>query len=75
MAEQKVVPLSASVQAARGYLKDAIAQIMDHTHLPPYLMDGVVSEALAELRHRELCDYAMTSGTPAPEPEEGGDSK
>lgn len=73
MSEQKLFPLSASVQAARGYLKDAIAQIMDRTQLPSYLMDGVISEALAELRYKELCDYAV-NGCASPS-EKGGEDK
>ena len=58
MANQTLIPLSVSVQAARSYLKDAVAQIMDKTKLPPYLMDGIVCEVLADLRHRELCECA-----------------
>lgn len=58
MANQTLIPLSVSVQAARNYLKDAVAQIMDKTKLPAYLMDGVVCEVLADLRCRELCEYA-----------------
>lgn len=54
------VPLSAMIQSARGYMNDAVNQIMDKTSLPAYLMDGVISEVLADIRKREICEMGVT---------------
>lgn len=42
------------VKSARALLKNVVQQIMLKTGLPPYMMDLVVCEALADVRNFEL---------------------
>lgn len=54
-----VIPLISMVQSARYYMREAVEQIMSKTGLPTYLMDGVISEVLADIRKQELCDVGI----------------
>lgn len=58
--EPVAIPLSSMIQSARVYIYDAVSQIMDKTGLPPYLMDGVLSEVLADIRKKELCEMSAS---------------
>lgn len=59
-AEQKTpFPLRVMVRNARAYLNDSVDAIMQCCHLPPYIMDGLICEVLAELRKHELNETAQ----------------
>lgn len=45
-----------AITQARGLLTDTVAQIMNNFGLPPYIMDGVICDVLAEVRKKELHD-------------------
>ena len=47
------------VNQARGYLTDAVGQIMNRFALPAYVMDGLLSDILAEIRKKEIYDMSV----------------
>lgn len=47
------------VNQARGYLTDAVGQIMNRFALPAYIMDGLLSDILAEIRKKEIYDMSV----------------
>lgn len=47
------------VNEARGYLTDAVGQIMNKFGLPAYIMDGLLSDVLAEVRKKEIYDMSV----------------
>lgn len=49
----------ALVNQARGYLTDAVGQIMTRFALPAYIMDGLLSDILAEVRKKEIYDMSV----------------
>ena len=56
-----VIPLSTMVHNARIYMNDAVKAVMNETNLPPYLMDGIISEVLADIRRQELTELGVSS--------------
>ena len=49
-----VVPLESLVYSARACLHDTVSAILNETKLPLYIVDGIMSEELAEIRRKEL---------------------
>jgi hypothetical protein len=56
-----VIPLSTMVHNARVYINDAVTTIMKKTNIPPYLMDGIISEVLADIRKQELTELGVST--------------
>lgn len=49
----------AAINKARGLTLDAVGQIMNSTGVPPYVMDGILSSILAEIRQKEMYDLGV----------------
>ena len=47
------------VNRAKGLLVDAVGQVMENTGLPPYIIDGILSGILADLRQKEIYDMGI----------------
>lgn len=47
------------VNRAKGMLVDAVGQVMDRTGLPPYIIDGILSAILSDIRQKELYDMGI----------------
>lgn len=44
---------------AKGLMIDAVGQIMSATGVPPYVMDGILSAILADIRQKEMYDLGV----------------
>ena len=49
------------IQNARIESRAAINEIMNRNGIPPYLMDGVLCEILADIRKIELDEFSVSS--------------
>ena len=47
------------VNQARGMLVDAVGQVMANTGLPPYIIDGILSGILSDIRQKEIYDLGI----------------
>ena len=54
MDKQPMMPLQDRVKSARSLVKNTIEQIMLKTGVPPYVMDLIVCESLADIRKYEI---------------------
>ena len=52
------VPLSVMLENANGKLTAAFSQIAQETHLPAYLLEGIVAGILADIRKQESIELA-----------------
>lgn len=59
----ETIPLSNLIQNARSFMNEAIADVIDKTRLPIYLLDGIISEILADIRRQELSEIKMNNMT------------
>ena len=51
-----IIPLSNMVCDTRIYLNNAVTFIIKETKIPLYLLDGIISEILADIRRQELME-------------------
>lgn len=51
------------VNRAKGMLVDAVGQVMNRTGLPPYIIDGILSSILSDIRQKELYDIGVITYT------------
>lgn len=68
------VSLSTTVQLAKNELRNTITKIKDAYRLPPFILDGILSETLAEVRSEEQAEVSsqiMTMFLEKDKPEEG----
>lgn len=65
------MPLQDRVKSARALVKNTFEQIMLKTGVPPYMMDLIICEALADIRKYEI-HWRDESEMP-PNPQESGD--
>lgn len=61
------------VKSARSLVKNTMQQIMLKTGVPPYMMDLIICEALADVRNFELHWRDEPPKMPAPTVKEEGD--
>lgn len=47
------------VNRAKGMLVDAVGQVMERTGLPPYIIDGILSGILSDIRQKEIYDLGI----------------
>lgn len=59
--EEKTVSLELVINQARRHLKTALYAVMEETHLPPCILDGLICELLADVRGREIVDSRYIS--------------
>lgn len=52
------VPLSVMLENANGKLTAAFSQIAQETHLPAYLLEGIVAEILSDIRKQKNIELA-----------------
>ncbi len=57
-ATEKVVPLDLMVYTAKTIVDNALSAIKKDIGLPDYLIDGVLSLALLEVRQREISELS-----------------
>ncbi len=57
-AAEKVVPLDLMVYTAKTIVDNALSAIKKDIGLPDYLIDGVLSLALLEVRQREISELS-----------------
>lgn len=60
MGDYKDKPIGLVIQEARGLLVDAVGQIMNVTGLPAYVIDGILSQILSDIRQKELYDLGLS---------------
>lgn len=70
---QEMMAMEDRVKSARSLVKNTMQQIMLKTGLPPYLMDLVVCEALADIRNFEIHWGEEPQRRPAPTVQQEGD--
>jgi hypothetical protein len=51
--DSKQVPLSVMMESAKGKLTAAFSQVAQETHLPAYLLEGIVAGILADIRSQK----------------------
>lgn len=66
------IPLALLMQNARVETRGAITNIMRNRNLPPYLMDGILCEILADIRKMELDSFGYVA-EPEKKEEQNGD--
>lgn len=54
----KTVPLDLMVQTARIVVNNALNSLHEEIGLPYYLIDGIFSEVLSEIRQREIAEFS-----------------
>jgi len=52
------VSLNVAVQLARNEIKNTISKIKSTYKLPSYIVDGILSESVAEIRSREQAEMS-----------------
>lgn len=70
---QEMMSMEDRVKSARSLVKNTMQQIMLKTGLPPYLMDLIVCEALADIRNFEIHWGEDPPRRPAPTENREGD--
>lgn len=73
MDEQQMMSMEDRVKSARSLLKNVVQQIMLKTGVPPYMMDLVICEALADVRNFELHWRDEPPKMPTPTEKQEGD--
>lgn len=68
---QEMMSMEDRVKSARSLVKNTMQQIMLKTGLPPYLMDLIVCEALADIRNFEIHWSDEPPRRPTPTEKEG----
>lgn len=61
--EQRKQPLSLMLENAKGMVFQAFNQIQEQTHLPAYLLEGVVVELLADIRNQKNLELVSDFNT------------
>ena len=73
----KNIPLSVMLENANGKLTAAFSQIAQETHLPAYLLEGIVAGILSDIRKQKnielAADYAAMNKADNTESEEKTD--
>lgn len=71
------VPLSVMMESAKGKLTTAFSQVAQETHLPAYLLEGIVAGILADIRSQKnmeiVNDYIKINSPKETESEEKTD--
>lgn len=57
------VPLSVMLENANGKLTAAFSQIAQETHLPAYLLEGIVAGILSDIRKQKNIELAADYAT------------
>lgn len=70
---REMMAMEDRVKSARSLVKNTMQQIMLKTGLPPYLMDLIVCEALADIRNFEIHWSDEPQRRPAPAAPQEGD--
>lgn len=52
------VPLSVMIENANGKLTAAFSQIAQETHLPAYLLEGIIAGILSDIRKQKNIELA-----------------
>lgn len=47
------------VNKAKGILVDTVSQVIAMTGLPPYIIDGILSAILSDIRQKEIYDMSV----------------
>lgn len=58
MMNDKKIPLALMVEETQKRMKNSMYQIMDETKLPPFLIEGILNELLAEVRQKQYFDLS-----------------
>ena len=65
--DNKQVPLSVMMENAKSRMTAAFSQVAEETHLPAYLLEGIVAGILADIRNQKnlelAADYAAMNKT------------
>jgi len=56
--QNKTVPLVLMVQTARSVVDNALNALRQDIGLPYYLIDGIFSEVLSEIRQKEIVEFS-----------------
>lgn len=56
--QNKTVPLVLMVQTARSVVYNALNALRHDIGLPYYLIDGIFSEVLSEIRQKEIVEFS-----------------
>ena len=64
------VPMHVKVNKARALAIDAIGQILAGTGVPAYIMDGILSSILADVRQKEMYEFELALSSYADSTEE-----
>ena len=54
------IPLNDLINTARFHLKSVVADIVNETNMPAYLLDGIMCEMLSDIRKRELEEFYIS---------------
>jgi len=63
-------PIVIKIECARGEIMNAMQRIQDKYTLPPYIMDGVISSVLAEVRAESKLELINATSAAMRETEE-----
>ena len=55
----KSVPLDLVIQTARKTISNAVDSVTKETGLPAYLIDGIISEIISEVRRKEIYEFSV----------------
>lgn len=65
--DNKQIPLSVMMENAKSRMTAAFSQVAEETHLPAYLLEGIVAGILADVRSQKnlelAADYAAMNKT------------
>lgn len=53
------IPMHVKVNKAKALAIDAIGQILGATGVPAYIMDGILSSILADIRQKEMYEFEL----------------
>lgn len=58
MDKMKSIPLSVMMEQAKAKATAAFSQIQEETHLPAYLLEGIIAGILADVRNQKNIELA-----------------
>lgn len=56
--DNKQIPLSVMMENAKSRMTAAFSQVAEETHLPAYLLEGIVAGILADVRSQKNIELA-----------------
>ena len=60
-ANSKVVPLELMMRTAKVIVNNALNTLINDIGLPYYLVDGIFSEVMSEIRNKEILNFSKAA--------------